>query len=192
MKKIIYSVLTVVLILTAVAGCRNNKDNEMSSTDGSNMMDTTSMVQESSDHLTASQTQTGSNGQITSDNQTGENNLDEYKVDIKGCRLAKDYKGKDIVIVNYTFKNNSDKATSFNFAIEDKVFQNGVGLNKCYTAADNASYYSDNQSKDIKKGSSLDIEVAYTLNDIETPIDVECAKLTSLNDEKITKTLNIK
>ena len=171
MKKIFLFSLLVILILTSLAGCMNNDNETLSSTASKNDM---------------------SSNETASKNETADGDLGEYNLNIKSCRLAKDYEGKDIVIVNYTFTNNSDNNASFTFAISDKVFQNGVGLNKCYTAAESAKYSSDNQSKDIKKGATLDVEVAYTLNDSETPIEVECSELISLSNEKITKKFNIK
>lgn len=171
MKKILFLSLTVILILTFFAGCMNNDNETLSSTASKNDM---------------------SSNETVSKNETADGNLGEYNVDIKSCRLAKDHEGKDIVIVNYGFKNNSDDSASFTFAISDKVFQNGVGLNKCYTAADSAKYSSDNQSKDIKKGATIDVEVAYTLNDDKSPIEIECSELISFSDEKVTKEFNIK
>lgn len=171
MKKIFLFSMLVVFILTALAGCMNSDNETLSSTASKNDV---------------------SNNEMASKKDTADGDLDEYNVNIKSCRLAKDYEGKDIVIVKYGFTNNSNNTASFTFAINDKVFQNGVGLNKCYTAAESAKYSSDNQSKDIKNGASLDVEVAYVLNDSTTPIEVECSQLISLSDEKITKKFNIK
>lgn len=171
MKKIINLTLIFAFILTALVGCMNNDNKTLSSV--------------------ASKLDVSSN-ETASKNESANGDLGEYNVNIKSCRLAKDYEGKDIVIVNYSFTNKSDDNASFTFAINDKVFQNGVGLNKCYTAADSAKYSSDNQSKDIKKGATLDVEVAYVLNDSTTPIEVECSELISFSDEKVTKKFNIK
>ena len=118
-------------------------------------------------------------------------NLGDYKVEIKECRLAKDYEGKDIVIVKYGFTNNGDDATSFMIALDAQVYQNGVGLNNTYFTADSANYSSDNQMKDIKKGASIDVEVAYDLNDTETDIEVEVKELFSFDDSVVTKTFSI-
>ena len=35
-----------------------------------------------------------------------DNNLGDYMVEIKGCRMAEDYQGNPIVIVTYSFTNN--------------------------------------------------------------------------------------
>ena len=112
-------------------------------------------------------------------------------VNIDSCRLAKDWEGKAIVIVKYVFTNNKDEDQSFFLAFEDNVYQNGVGLNSCYMVDDSANYSSDNQTKKIKKGATLEVEVAYELNDATTDIEVEVEALFSFDDSKITKTFPI-
>lgn len=140
-------------------------------------------------------TQTESSGETTEKAETStesDNTLGKYTLEILGCRLAKDYEGKDIVIVKYSFTNNDDDAASFSFAFDDGVFQNGVGLNESLFVADNANFSADNQTKEIKTGASLEVEVAYELNDTETKIDVEVSELISFSDKKVTKSFEIK
>ncbi len=118
--------------------------------------------------------------------------LGDYAVEIKSCRLAKDYEKKPVVIVTYGFTNvNDDDATAFYLAFEDAVYQNGVGLNKAYVLQDSAKYSDENQSKEIKKGATIDVEVAYALNDKTTDIEVEVKELFSFSDKTITKTFSI-
>lgn len=128
------------------------------------------------------------NSSVNSD----DSNLGNYSVEIKSFRLAEDYEGKKVVIVKYNFTNNGDDSQSFNIAFDDNVYQNGVGLNEAYILADNANYSADNQSKEIKKGASLEVEVAYNLNDTTSDIEVEVEELISFNDKKVTKTFSIK
>lgn len=117
--------------------------------------------------------------------------LGDYAVEILSCRLAKDFEGKDVLIVKYKFTNNSDKAANFMFAFKDSVFQDGIGLNESYVLDDSAKYSADNQQKDIKPGSSLDVECAYELNDTKTDVEVEVKELVSLSDKTISKTFSI-
>ena len=118
--------------------------------------------------------------------------LGDYSVTIDSCRLAKDYAGEDVVIVKYTFTNvGNDEATSFMFAFDHNVYQNGVGLNEAYLLKDNANYSSDNQMKEIKKGASLEVEIAYELDDTTTDIEVEVKELISFSDKTIKKTFKI-
>ena len=83
------------------------------------------------------------------------------------------------------------KQRLFNFAFTDEVFQGGVGLNKAYVLPNSADYSSDNQTKKIKKGSTLEVEAAYELNDTTTDITVEVSELISFSDKKVTRTFSI-
>ena len=126
------------------------------------------------------------------DTEEANNSLGDFSVEIKSCRLAKDYEGKDVVIVTYAFTNvNDNDPTSFDIAIEDNVYQEGVGLNRSYIIDDSYNYNSDNSTKEIKKGASIDVEVAYELNDTSTPIEVEVQEWLSLNDKVISKKFEI-
>ena len=119
--------------------------------------------------------------------------LGDYEVVIESCRLATDYAGKPIVIVKYKFTNKSDDdPASFMLSVDDNVYQNDIGLNTCYLADDSANYSSDNQTKQIKKGASIEVEVAYELNDTTTDIEVEVSELISFNNKTITKKFSIK
>lgn len=123
---------------------------------------------------------------------TSNSDLGDYSVVIDSCRLAKDYADKSVVIVKYKFTNNSnDTATAFYIAFDDNVYQNGVGLNESYVLDDSANYTSDNQTKEIKKGATLEVEVAYELNDTTTDIEVEVKELFSFSDKTLTKTFKI-
>lgn len=146
----------------------------------------------------------GSSSVETTDNEETEtdaaaednSSLGDYSVVIDSCRLAKDYEGKDVVIVKYIFGNVSDDdegSASFYLAIEDKVYQNGVGLNEAYVLDEYSNYNSDNQTKEVKKGYTLDVEVAYELNDTTSEIEVEVAELYSFSTDPkvITKTFSI-
>ena len=118
--------------------------------------------------------------------------IGKYSVLIDSCRLAKDYEGKPVVIVKYIYTNVSDSdPTSFMIAFDDNVFQNGVGLNEALFVDDSANFSSDNQMKEIKAGATLEVEVAYELNDTVTDIEVEISELISLNNTVITKTFSI-
>lgn len=118
--------------------------------------------------------------------------IGEYTVVIDSCRLAKDYEGKDVVIVKYVFTNVADESPeAFMFAFDCTVYQNGVGLNESYLLDESANYSPDNQSKEIKKGASIEVEEAYELNDTTTDIEVEVEELFSFDDKKIVKSFSI-
>jgi len=139
----------------------------------------------------------GSSSSDETDNQgsgsaESSSNLGDYSVVIDSCRLAEDYEGDPVVIVKYIFSNVSgDNATAFWTAFDDNVYQNGVGLNNAYVLNESANYSEDNQMKEIKAGASLEVEVAYELNDTTTDIEVEVEELFSFDDDVVTKTFSI-
>lgn len=141
--------------------------------------------------LASGSSETDNQGKSAVEEKEETGNLGEYKVEIDSCRLAKDYEGKDVVIVKYIFTNNNDDATSFWTAFDDNVFQDGVGLNEAFMLDESANYSTDNQSKEIKKGATVEVEVAYELNDTTTDIEVEVEELFSLDDDIVTKTFSI-
>lgn len=118
--------------------------------------------------------------------------IGDYKVEIKEVRLAKDYEGKATAIVKYSFTNNSDEAAAFDWTFDHQVYQNGVGLERAYVLADSANYDESNSMKEIKKGVTLDLEVAYVLNDTVTDIDVEVSELISFDETVVSRTFSIK
>ena len=123
--------------------------------------------------------------------ETAVSELGDYGLEIKSCRLAKDFEGKAIAIITYGFTNNAENATAFAYTFDDQVYQNGIGLNNSYFASDSANYNSEDQTKEIKKGATLDVEVAYELNDTTTDLEVEVKELISFNDDVIKKTFKI-
>ena len=136
----------------------------------------------------------GSGSEETTDQGGGtaagnsDNKVGDYSVEIVSCRLAKDYEGKPVAIVKYNFKNVSDDdAGAFSWKCEDTVYQNGVGLNESYFVEESANYDSANQSKEIKKGASVEVEVAYVLNDTTTDLEVEVKALFSFTDNNVLK-----
>ncbi len=124
--------------------------------------------------------------------QATESNVGQYSVDIKSARLTEDFEGNPVVVITYGFTNNSDKSTAFYLAFEDNVYQNDIGLEPAYVLADGDPYDDGNQMKDIKTGATLDVEIAYKLNDAETDVVVEVKELFSFSDDMVTRTFSIK
>lgn len=120
------------------------------------------------------------------------NELGNYAVEIKNARVTKDWEGKDAVVITYGFTNNADEPAAFWLAFEDDVYQGGVGLEKAYILKDGDPYDEANQNKEIKSGVSIDVDVAYVLNDTETDIEVEVKELYSFSDDVVSRTFSIK
>ena len=132
---------------------------------------------------------TDNNAIITTEDDTA---IGDYSVEISDCRFAKDYEGNDVIIIKYIFSNiSSEEPTAFWIAFDCLASQNGIGLNEAYVLEESANYDESNQNKEIKKGASLEVEVAYELNDTTTPVEIEVEELFSFDDKTLTKTFEI-
>ena len=78
-------------------------------------------------------------------------------------------------VVDYTFTNNSDEATSFMVATIDKAFQNGVELDTGMVMNIN----NEAAMKDIKPGASVQVQQAFKLAD-QSEVTVEVEELLSM------------
>lgn len=107
--------------------------------------------------------------------------IGSYNVIVKDYFVAEDYDDEKILVVTYTFTNNSETNASFDVSIYEQCFQNGVELNKDYFT-DIEDYDTSNSTKSIKPGTSIDVQQAYVLNDEESDIDVEISEFLGFDD----------
>lgn len=103
----------------------------------------------------------------------------DYTVTIDGARVTENMSGDKAVVITYTFTNNSDDKANFSFAISTEVYQNGIELDEDYFVSDMDS---GTTLTNIKPGASIQVEEAYTLNDM-SDIEVEASELLSFSDE---------
>ena len=101
----------------------------------------------------------------------------EYDVTIDGATVTTDYEGAPAMIVDYSFTNNSDEATSFAVACSQKAFQNGVQLETAIVTEDLGNGY----LAEIKPGATTTARMAYSLTD-QSDVTVEVSELISLDD----------
>lgn len=102
-----------------------------------------------------------------------------YVVTIEGSALAEDYEGKDSLVVNFTFTNNSDEDANFMFATQAKAFQDGIELESAILLDNTANI--DNALKDVKPGATIEVAGAYVL-DGTSDVTVEVTELISFDD----------
>lgn len=144
--------------------------------------------------------QTGQNAPTAEENDdviqavqdtTVDGQIGDYIVKIKESKVTEDYEGAKILIVTYSFTNLSDESEAFMYTINETLFQNGVELGDVFSSYGIEGYDSANQSKEIKPGVTLDVQVAYKLNDSTTDVEVEISEFFSLKDDHLTYTIKI-
>ena len=94
----------------------------------------------------------------------------EFTFAINSTSLGKDYEDKDVLIIKYDFTNNSDEATSFTFACQDTVFQDGIECDSTVIGCDDID--SQEQLNDIQPGKTYTVTVGYHISDMSKPVDV--------------------
>lgn len=174
MKKII--ILFTALSLLAFVGCTETSESSESSKANETVATTTASTSTTAVTTTVAET---------------EAEKPEYEITFVSSAIGKDYADAPILIVEYQFINNTDKARSFATSIDNKAYQNGV---ECSSIVVSDEIDSQQQLNDIKPGTPYTLKVGYKLADLTTPVEIECYKLIDFNDDKqplLTQTINL-
>ena len=87
----------------------------------------------------------------------------EQSVSIVSHSVVKDKTGSEVLLIEYSWTNNSTKETSFMVACRDSVYQNGIECPSYSAMLDEVD--STQQMADIKPGATLNLKIGYTLQD---------------------------
>ena len=89
----------------------------------------------------------------------------EFEVTVDNVTVTDDGEGTYLLVIDYTFTNNSDEPTSFSWAVEESLFQDGIELKTGYLPYKHpmADEVENNQGTDVKAGASLPIRRVYEL-----------------------------
>ncbi len=113
--------------------------------------------------------------------------IGDYVCTIKSATVCNDWEGKNAVKITYLFKNNASEAESFDIALNDDVYQDGVGLEETFINDDD-DFFVDVK---IKPGTTKEVSKVYELRDTTTKLDIEISELISFSDEKLTYSVNL-
>ena len=128
------------------------------------------------------------NSSVEADKKEVSNNtIGDYGCVVKSAKLTKNWEGKDTVLLTYEFTNNSSSPASFDVALTDHVYQDGIGLETTILSDDDTDYL----DVQIKPGVSKDVRKAYILRDTSTDLEVEIEEFISLSDDKIVTTVKL-
>ncbi len=116
----------------------------------------------------------------------GSGDLGDYHVEIKGAALAQDYDGNPAIVVTYSWTNNSEETTSAMSSLMEKAFQDGVQLESAIIGDDSVCD-SESSMKEIRPGTTLDVQQAYILTSDTSTVEFEISEFISFSDDVITK-----
>ncbi|WP_294777537.1 DUF5067 domain-containing protein [uncultured Eubacterium sp.] len=167
-KLIILGVIIAVIIVIAVAasGSESNDDTNTSSNENTTVSSVNAEKKE-----------------------TDENTIGDFKCIVKGAKLTKDWEGKDAVLITYEFTNNSDSPISFDGALDDKLYQDGIELESAILSNDEEAKLID--AVDLKPGITKEVKKAYSLRNKKSEIEVEIQEVFSFSDDMIKTTINL-
>lgn len=123
-------------------------------------------------------------------NEAADGKIGNYAVVVKSSELCKDYEGKPSIKITYAFTNNSSTAQSFETAILDRVYQDGVELESVWTLEN----YEDLDTFDtltIQPGITKNVVKAYKLSNEESPLEVQISEAFSFNTTVLKTQINI-
>lgn len=122
-------------------------------------------VEQTTEKTTVKERNTSSSTRAnTSPNTRTNTSKNEYEVKVVSHSIEKNYNGKDTLVIEYAWTNNSDKETSFMFSCSDKVYQNGVECSSVSILIDGVD--STKQMTDIKPGVTYNLKIGYELLDM--------------------------
>lgn len=117
---------------------------------------------------------------------SGSGDLGAYHVEIKNAALAHDYEENPAIVVTYAWTNNSEETTSPMMTILEKAFQDGVELDRAMIF-DSGLYNAEMSSKDVRPGTTIDVQCAFTLTSETSPVELELSEAFSWsNNDKVT------
>ena len=131
--------------------------------------------------------------QNTSETPQEENKVEDgtiggkYKVEFGSAeKTTSEYNEGNLIMVTYTFTNNSEETVSADVALILKAFQDGIEVNQAF----DVELTGDNASKSIKPGASLECKALFELSS-DSDIEVEASEFCGLDNSMVTKTYTV-
>ena len=114
----------------------------------------------------------------------------EFDVSVDNVTITDDGEGHNVIVIDYTFTNNSDEATSFGSAVEANLFQDGVALSSGYLnykhpLADEEGF--EKAYTDVKSGGSVKIRSVYQLTS-SSNVEIQLIDRISFDNAEILNT----
>lgn len=123
-------------------------------------------------------------GSVPEEEPSNSGDLGDYHVEIKGAALAKDYQENPAIIITCSWTNNSEDTTSALTSVAGKAFQDGVQLETAIIM-DSDLYDSGASMKEVRPGTTIDIQCAYVLTSETSIVEFEMTELISFSDDMV-------
>lgn len=113
--------------------------------------------------------------------------LGDYSVAVKGAELTTNSSGDDIIVVTYTWTNNSASVTSALTNMMEKAYQNGTPLDIVTIPGEDEAQIFDGatRTQEVQPGESVDVECAFVLRGKKTNVEFEVSELLSASGDTV-------
>lgn len=172
MKKLLSLLLAAFMVFSLVACASNDTPEEPEEPSGQDE------TPESPDNTTENETPEEPESDAPSNKAT----LGDFDVEIKSASLSEDYEGNPVIIVTYSWTNNSDDTTSPMISIMTSAFQDGVGLETAIIS-DDESFDSNSYMTDVRPGTTIDVQEAFVLSNTTSEVEIEIEEFLSLDSD---------
>lgn len=118
----------------------------------------------------------------TVDQGASSGTLGDFYVEVKEAYITEDYEGNPAIAITYAWTNNSSETTYAAIEISERAFQNGVEMDAASMSMSNQNYDTRADSREIRPGTTIDVQCAFKLTDRASPIEIELYEAFSLSD----------
>ncbi|MBD5143174.1 MAG: DUF5067 domain-containing protein [Oscillospiraceae bacterium] len=172
MKKLVILACTLMILTTFVSCGESSQDDSAILEDNvsdviteTNAEQEASMQNETAEQITENETTQAETEELTTVEAISETESEqESNITIVSHSLSKDYEDKDVLVIEYAYTNVKDDATSFSFACQDSVFQNGIECSSTIFGCDEVDV--QQQLNDVQPGVTYNLKVGYLLQDM--------------------------
>ena len=174
---IVLNFVTIVLALMITVACSAVLDSASSGSSSAAAKPSSASAQVSS---AASESAPAAESEESADDDadTTKGASDKFAVSIDSAKLVDDYDGEPAVVVTYTWENNSDDTASFLVQLDARCYQDGVQLDPAFVTE---GMDEDDTLTNVKPGYSATVQMAYSLKNTESPVEVEVSEMFDFN-----------
>jgi|GEM_PF-4512792 len=156
LKAVIIALALIIFVPAFIGACSSNSKKTGSSSSNPTPPVQQTTKEQKSDNLNSSKTKEESEKITEAEKQ-------DTSVSITGHHLTKNYADEDVLVIDYAFYNGEDEPKSFSWTFDDKCYQNGIECSS-YVSVDEVD--SQKQIADVQPGVTLNLSVAYKLDDL--------------------------
>lgn len=114
----------------------------------------------------------------------------ETTVKLHNSYLTKDYKGRDVLVVEYEYTNGEDEPKAFMWEFDANAYQNGIECDNIVFLEYDEELENDNSDKEIQPGVTCIVAETYLLQDM-SDVELKVTGFAFDEDEYLSETIKL-